>query len=285
MALIAVGAALGVVCALTAGAYLTEGLGWRGAFVWSGAAGLGFALLFQTLVPEPPRGWSEGRAQDSSERPPLAEVVRALLRTPSLRHTVIGAVLANTALLAPAHWGPAFFMRVHHMDLADAGVAGGVAALFAVGGGVAGGLIADRAFTRNARLVLRIPAVGMLLAAPLCFAAFRAPGVSNALGLLVLATGLGMLHSAPAGALVQTLAPLRMRALVAGVFNALLTLVGMGAGPLLTGWLSDRFAGGGDGAGLGHALSYSAFLYLWAGLHLLRGSRTLVADLERARRG
>ena len=283
MGLLAVGAALGVVAALTAGAYAVEGLGWRGTFVWSGVSGLVFALCFTAVVAEPPRGWSEGRTHEPGERPPLREVLRVLTATPALRHTVFGAVLANTALLVPAQWGPAFFMRVHHMGLSDAGVAGGVAALFAVGGGVAGGLVADRAWRHDARNVLRIPGLCALVATPFCFAAFRAPGAWSALTLLVFATGLGMFHSAPASAIVQTLAPLRTRALVSGVFNALLTLVGMGVGPLLTGWLSDRFGAGGDGAGLARALSFSAILYLWAGVHLLLASRTFVPDLERAR--
>jgi len=282
MALVAVGAAIGVVGALTAGAYAIEGLGWRGAFTAAGAIGVAFALLFSAVVSEPPRGWSEGRAPQTGASPSLREGLRVVATTPALRHTFAGAVLGNTALLVPAQWGPAFFMRAHHMTLADAGIAGGVAALFAVIGGVAGGIVADRAWLTNARNVLRIPGITALLGAPLCFLAFRAPGAWTSIVLLVLATGLGMMHSAPAGAVVQGLAPLRTRALVSGVFNALLTFAGMGLGPLLTGWLSDLF-GGADGAGLGRALSFSAVLYAWAGLHLVLAARTLVPDLERAR--
>lgn len=282
MALVAVGAAIGVVGALTAGAFAMQSLGWRGAFVGAGAAGVAFALLFTAVVGEPPRGWSEGRALQTGKRPSLREGLRVIASTPALRHTFAGAILGNTALLAPAQWGPAFFMRAHHMTLADAGIAGGVAALFAVIGGVAGGIVADRAWLHDARGALRIPGITALIGAPLCFLAFRVDGAWPSIVLLVLATGLGMMHSAPAGAVVQGLAPLHTRALVSGVFNALLTFAGMGLGPLLTGWLSDFF-GGGEGVGLGRALSFSAVLYAWAGLHLLLAARTLVPDLERAR--
>ncbi|HEX5066041.1 MAG TPA: MFS transporter [Myxococcota bacterium] len=283
MALVAVGAAFGVVGALTGGAWAMQTFGWRGAFVWAGALGVAFSLLFAAVVREPPRGWSEGRTPQTGERPSLAEGLRVIWATPALRHTVAAAMLGNTALLAPAQWGPAFFMRAHHMALADAGIAGGVAALFAVIGGVAGGILADRAWLSDARNALRIPGMTALLAAPLCFVAFRVPGAWTSIVLLVLATGLGMMHSAPAGAVLQGLAPLRTRALISGVINALLTLAGMGLGPLLMGWLSDLFGASANGVGLARALSLTSILYAWAGVHLLLAARTLVPDLERAR--
>lgn len=283
MALVAVGAAFGVVGALTGGAWAMQTFGWRVSFVGAGVIGVAFALLFTACVGEPPRGWSEGRAPQTGEQPSLAEGLRVIWATPALRHTVAGAILGNTALLAPAQWGPTFFVRAHHMTLADAGIAGGVAALFAIVGGVAGGIVADRAWLRDARNALRIPGITALLGAPLCFVAFRVPGAWTSIVLLVLATGLGMMHSAPAGAVLQGLAPLRTRALVSGVVNALLTFAGMGLGPLLMGWLSDLFGASSDGAGLARALSLTSVLYAWAGLHLLLAARTLVPDLERAR--
>jgi predicted MFS family arabinose efflux permease len=282
MALVAVGAAIGVVGALTGGAWAMQSFGWRGAFVGAGAIGVAFALVFTAFVAELPRGWSEGRAAQAGASPRLLDGSRTVAATPALRHTFAGAVLGNTALLAPAQWGPAFFMRAHHMTLADAGIAGGVAALFAVIGGVAGGIVADRAWLHDARNALRIPGITALLGAPLCLLAFRVEGAWSSIVLLVMATGLGMMHSAPAGAVVQGLAPLHTRALVSGIYNALLTFAGMGVGPLLTGWLSDLL-GGGEGAGLGRALSFSAVLYAWAGVHLLLAARTLVPDLQRAR--
>jgi predicted MFS family arabinose efflux permease len=284
LGIVAVGGALGVIGALTAGGLATESFGWRPAFVASGFAGLLFVLAFVAVVKEPPRGWSEGRAQPEPEpHASLAEVARGVASKPALYHTIAGAVLANTALLAAAQWGPAFFIRVHQQSIADAGVAGGVAGLFAVGGGVAGGLIADRAWVRDARAVLRIPALAFALATPAGAAAFLWPGPIGALALLVLTTGLGMLHAAPIGAVVQALAPLRTRALVTGGFNALVTLFAMGGGPLLTGWLSDRFEAAAPGTGLARALALTSGLYLWASLHLFLAARHFVADLERTR--
>jgi predicted MFS family arabinose efflux permease len=283
MGLIAVGGAIGVVGALTAGGYATESLGWRAAFAWSGAAGLVFALAFAVAVDEPPRGWSEGRRYDAGAQPGLAAGLRAITAQPVLPHAIAGAVLGNVALLTTAQWGPAFFMRVHQLGIADAGVAGGAAGLFAVAGGVAGGLIADRAWARDARNVLRIPAVCFALACPTSVAAFLWPTSFGALALLVVTSSLGMIHAAPLGAVVQALTPLRSRALVTGTYNALITLVAAGGGPLLIGWLSDVFAGGDAGAGLARALALGSLFFGWAAVHLFLAARHLVAGLERAR--
>ena len=283
MGMIAVGGAIGVIGALTAGGYLAAGFGWRPAFLWSGVAGLVFVLAFTFVVDEPPRGWSDGHRQpEVTGHPTLAEVLRTFSSQPALRHTIFGAVLANVALLGAAQWGPAFFMRVHHLTLADAGVAGGAAGFFAVAGGVAGGVIADRAWQRDARAVLRIPAAGFALAAPLGAAAFLWPSSFGSLALLVACTSLGMLHAAPVGAVVQALSPLRMRALLTGGFNALTTLVAQGGGPLLTGWLSDHFEASAPGTGLAKALALTSVFYVWGAVHLFLAARHIRADLERA---
>jgi MFS family permease len=283
MGLVAVAAAIGVVAALVAGGFATERFGWRAAFAGAGIAGLVFALAFVWVVQEPARGWSEGRSHEPGDRPALGEVLRTLGSIPALRHVLFGAVLANTALLAGAQWGPAFFMRVHHLGLADAGAAGGAAALLAVGGGVAGGVIADRAWARDRKAVLRIPAACFALAFPLSYAAFLWPGTLGSLALLITSVGLAMVHNAPVGAAVQALAPLRTRALASGLFNAVLTLVSLGGGPLLTGWISDRFGDGTEGSGLARALAGSSLLYLGAALHFFLAARSFASDLERSR--
>jgi predicted MFS family arabinose efflux permease len=284
MGLAGVGAALGVILAMTAGGVATEQLGWRATFVWGGVLGLVFTAAFVACVPEPPRGWSEGRPHEHAPGAQAAwgQVLGVVASRPALGHVMAAGVIANTALLAVAQWVPTFFVRAHGLGLAEGGIAGGIGGLFTVIGGVAGGVLADRAWLRSPRSVLRVPAVCFAVACPFAFAAFQAPNVWLAVVLLVAAMGLGMVHTAPVGAVVQSLTPLPMRALVSGGFNATITLVAMGGGPLVAGWLSDRLGAAGDGEGLGRALAWSSLLYLWAGLHLFLASRSFVADLERS---
>jgi MFS family permease len=93
---------------------------------------------------------------------------------------------------------------------------------------------------------------------------------------------LALVHTPAVGAVTQALAPLRMRGLISAVLNSLLTLVGMGLGPLLAGVVSD-LTGGEPGAGLAAGLAWSSGLYLWAALHFALAARTLPAELARAR--
>ena len=95
-----------------------------------------------------------------------------------------------------------------------------------------------------------------------------------------------------------------MRASAVAVTGLIYTLVGQGMGPLLVGALSDHFTrrafagdfdyvcngdagvvavacGQASSTGLQSALVLWALLYLWSGVHLALGARTLGRDLAR----
>jgi predicted MFS family arabinose efflux permease len=279
MGIMALGATLGVFAALGLGGFGIAAFGWRATFAVGGALGLAFALLFQALVREPPRGWSEGRTHEAGEHTTLAEAVRTIARLRTFRHILAGAILTNTALFASAQWGPAFFQRIHELSLQTAGLVTGGVAVLATFGAVAGGVLSDRLWTRNARGVLLLPAVACGLAFPLSVGAFYAESVTAAIPMMAAASVLALVHAAPIGAVTQALAPLRTRGMISAVLNSLLALFGLGVGPLLTGWVSDQ-AGGGSGLRTG--LAGISALYLWATLHFVLAARTLPDELERS---
>jgi hypothetical protein len=78
---------------------------------------------------------------------------------------------------------------------------------------------------------------------------------------------------------MQSLIPDRMRSVATGLIASLLTLVGMGGGPFLTGFLSDVFGGAANPASIGRALAWISGLFLWAGAHFLFAARTFARDL------
>jgi predicted MFS family arabinose efflux permease len=281
MGIVAMGATLGVFLALGLGAWGIGAFGWRATFALGGGLGLGFAALFRFAVHEPPRGWSEARTHEAGERPGLAEVARTIAGLRTFRHMVAGAILASMALFAGAQWGPAFFQRTHALSLQAAGIATGGIAVLATFGAVAGGMLSDRMWAKNARGVLLLPAACCGAAFPLSLGAYYLPSAAGAITLLALASVLALVHSPPVGAVTQALAPLRMRGMISAVLNSLLTLFGLGAGPLLTGWVSDLVsAGGGDGLRAG--LAGVSALYLWSGLHFALAARTLPGELARS---
>ncbi|MEN8158614.1 MAG: MFS transporter, partial [Myxococcota bacterium] len=281
MGINALGATVGVFLAAVVGGLSIGAFGWRATFAVGGGLGLGFALLFQMLVREPPRGWSEGRTHEAAEHPSLGEAISTIGRLRTFRHMLTGAILTNTALFAGAQWGTAFFQRVHALEIEKAAVIIGGIALAAAFGAIAGGMLSDRMWTRNARGVLLLPAVCCGLAFPLSLGAFYAGHLVPAIGMFAAATVLALVHAPPVGAVTQALAPLRVRGMISAVMNSLLVLFGLGVGPLLTGWVSDQITGG-DGAGLRAGLAGISALYLWAAFHFVLAARTLPEELRRS---
>jgi len=70
-----------------------------------------------------------------------------------------------------------------------------------------------------------------------------------------------------------------MRGMISAVLNSLLTLFGLGVGPLLAGLVSDALSQSPGGGGLRTALAWTSGLYLWSALHFVLAARTLRSDL------
>jgi predicted MFS family arabinose efflux permease len=279
--LITVGATLGIVVAMGAGGALVAAFGWRALFAAGGALGLVCAVAFFALVREPPRGWSEGHAH-TGEEVPVREVLATLGGLRTLRHMVAGLVVTSMAMFAAAQWMVAFFERVHGFSSSGAGALGGLGAAVGAVGGIAGGVITNRVWLTHPHLVLFLPALGVASAFPATlFATQSSHGVAAGV-VLALGMGAALLHSAPVGSVMQALTPIRMRAFASALLNAILTLTGMGLGPLFTGLLSDAFGAARDPAALGRALACVSILYVWGALHLALASRSFAAELRQA---
>jgi predicted MFS family arabinose efflux permease len=286
MGIVTMGATLGALGAGALGfAGALEAFGWRQLFLGSAVFGFGFAALFAALVKEPPRGWSEGRTHVPTSPVPLRDVARVAAERPALLHSLIGTVLNSLAIFASAQWIVAFFERVHGMSNASASFALVAAALASTLGAIAGGVLANRAWGANPRAVLFVPAVCSALACPALFFGASTSDATLAVLFYSLAGGLSLVHSAAAAVAMQGMIPDRMRGLVSGLIASIVTLVGLGCGPLIAGALSDWFGSASDPTSIGRALAWVSVLYVWAGVHLAVASRTLKADLELNARG
>ena len=83
-------------------------------------------------------------------------------------------------------------------------------------------------------------------------------------------------------ALAQTLAPPRMRGMVAAIFYLVSNFMGVGVGPLLAGVISDRLASSLGKQSLRYALMCLTIGYGWAALHFYLAGRTVERDFKRA---
>ena len=86
-------------------------------------------------------------------------------------------------------------------------------------------------------------------------------------------------HLGPIFGLVQTLVPMRMRALAASILLFVTNLVGMGMGPLFIGFVSDNLGAAGVTDPLRWAILSGLCFTVWTVLHYLLAARTLREDL------
>ena len=279
---VAMGAPLGILVALALGGFAVERFGWRACFVGSGVLGLLLAVVLARFLFEPPRGFSEGRTGELLETPRVGSVLRHLGALRSFRYLIVAVTFASMGAMSQAQWTPGFMQRVHGMPLSRAGlVLAGVGVASALGS-LVGGALADRMARRDLRWYAWLPALASLASAPLFVVAFLWPDPLGAVAWLALPSFGSMFFGAPAAAIVQGLAPLSMRAMAGALLAAVLTMVGMGLGPLVTGVVSEVLETRYGQDSLRYALCGIAVAYALAGLHLLLAARSLREDLAAA---
>jgi MFS family permease len=278
----AMGIHIGVLVGLVLGGWLEEFWGWRAAFMVVGVPGLILALVVRFTVREPVRGAQEA-TPTSGAPPPVSEVVRFLAARRSFVHLSLGIGLTAFAGYAFAFWAPQFLRRVHEMSSGELGTKIGIG--LGTGGAIGSvlaGVLADRLGRRDVRWWMWIPAIAC--AGPLPFTlTFLLVGDPD-LALLISFPGvvIAAMYQGPVFSTVQTLAPVRMRAVAAGVLMFVTNIIGLALGPQSIGWLNDYvFASHGDGA-----VRYSLLLVLlvmgvWSALHFMLAARALPGDLAR----
>lgn len=278
MGLFALGVPAGIMLGLSIGGLIAQHYDWRTALLVVGAPGLLVGLIFRLLAREPARGASEeGPAHNSDEQMPFGEALRALSRRKAYVHVVLGAAGASFASTAIFSWLPSFLIRTHGMTLAEAGLGLGLlAGVSGLAGTALGGWQASRLSRYGMHAMLWAPIVGLVLAIPMIlFALLEGTGWTT-LWLLLIPLTLNGLWTAPTIALTQSLAPVRARATASAVFIVGANLIGVAAGPIVIGILSDVFAQSmGPNEGLRWALVCAALLFSWGILHFFVAMRAL----------
>jgi MFS family permease len=303
MAIYGLAVPLGALVGGSAGGFIALHWGWRAAFLVVGFPGVALALLQWLTVREPARGQNDP-GFDASKTPPFSAVLRRFRERPSLIHIVLGATASTVAGYGLSYFMAAYLSRRYGLDYARAGLLVGlISSLPAALSIMAGGFLSDWAGRRGAHWYALIPAVGSALCAPLYIAAFSANTWVIATTLLAVTALCQYAYIPAAAAITQNMMEPRMRASATAVTGLVYTLVGQGLGPLLVGALSDHFTrraftgdfnwachadagvvsvacGQAAANGLQSALILWALLYLWSGVHLALGARTLGRDLE-----
>ncbi|MGZ7084629.1 MAG: spinster family MFS transporter, partial [Candidatus Angelobacter sp.] len=273
---------------------IAQRLGWRAAMVAAAAPAL-LLIPLLLMLHEPVRGASEKHAL-----PADAGSIWAVLRVPTFWWIAISGALVNFNLYAVGTFFPAFFGRIHHMNVARAGVMTGI--VYAAGG-VLGGSVAgvwgDRIVKRSRSGRMKIASIAALLAVPLSYFGIHqgAGSIAVALPLLTIAYGLLNMYYGLVYASIQDIVAPALRGTSMAIYFLVMYLGGASWGTVIIGKMSDLFAqhaahlAGLDkitepfkAIGLQQALLAIPVLSLLLAVVLWVGSRTIGRDLERQKR-
>jgi MFS family permease len=306
LALFMLGVPIGGALSLFFSGFIAQKLGWRAAMVVAAAPALLLIPLLLTLK-EPERGAAESYAFKATD----AGSVWQVLRIPTFWWIAVSGALVNFNLYAVGVFFPPFFGRIHHMNVARAGLMTGI--IYAVGG-ICGGLLAgwsgDRVVHRSRSGRMKIAAVAALLAVPLSYLGFRlSPDLQIAFGFtagtahmmgfpiallpLILAYGLLNMYYGLVYASIQDIVQPSLRGTSMAIYFLVMYLIGASWGSLVIGSLSDRFAlraahlAGFNqinetfkAIGLQQALLAIPVLSALLAVVLWAGSRSIVRDME-----
>jgi MFS family permease len=271
------GGSFGSVLGVALGGALAVQFGWRWSFGAMAILGLVLVALFRMLISD--RKLAEHRVDDRAEGEPAVTTggrakLRTLVSTPAVLCAYIGSGLQLFIAGSLFAWLPSYLGRTY--DLAPDKAAGiaAIAILFMGVGMIVCGWITDRLSRRVAIRKWTSAIVFSLASLVFLGAAFSlAPGGAQ---LLLLAVGIFFAAgtTGAAGAMVSNLTHESIRATAFGTLTLANNLLGLAAGPLITGILADRF-------GLATAMQIVPLAAVGALIALILGRRAYPASLAK----
>ncbi len=233
------GIPLGTMAGVLGGAWVAEAYSWRMAFVAVGAPGLLLALVAAFVLKEPVRGRYDPPA---SETPPsLAAVIGHLWERPAFRNLLAGVTISTMIAAGHGAFAAPFLLR-SPFDVSYSQVAlimGASSGLAGFIGTLLGGMLSDKLAKRDTKLMLQVPAIAYVAIAPILAFAYSSNSLAVLIGLsLIGAVGMTVYLGPTFGALHNMVEP-RMRATAVAVVFMVVSLVGLGIGPVLVGAISD----------------------------------------------
>lgn len=289
LALFMLGVPVGGAASYFFGGPLAQAFGWRTSMVLAAAPALILVPLLLRLG-EPARGAADVHGEYGKK-----SSIMAVVTIPTIWWIIASGALLNFNMYAIGLFLPAFLSRIHHLSLAQSGVATGI--VYAVGG-VAGGLcagsIGDRVVHRRKDGRMLCAAAVSLAGAPLAYFGIVGRDLYLVVALLMMSYGAlnayyGLVYSS-----IQDIVPPGTRGTAMAIYFMAMYLCGASFGPLLTGRVSDMMARrAADAAGsariteafkaigLQEAMLMIPVLSVLLAVVLYAGSRTIIGDIRR----
>ena len=274
----------GILVGTVGGAYLVSMFDWRTAFVVVGLPGLLLAVLVRLFIKEPPRGMVEARKDVAP--PGFLQVLGYLWQRKSFRHLSFACALHAFVTYGMGNFMPLFLGRVHDMPTIDIGwYYGLIAGIGGLAGTYFGGWFSDRMVkkTGDRTWYIWIAFASTLIAIPFALnSLLLMPTGHIAVYSYLLPVFFGGWYLAPCIASTHFLVGVRMRAMASAVLFFVLNLIGLGLGPMLTGFVSDALTPAYGVDGLRYAMAITVLVNLWCAVHYYLCSRTIKQDFENA---
>jgi predicted MFS family arabinose efflux permease len=273
---------LGVAIGLAVGGFVAAHFHWRTAFFVVGAPGIALALLAMLTLREPAR---EQAADDPGARPAkassVAEVVRLLRERKALRLLLLAGAFCIGGQAACSIFMAPFLIRVHGLDVGQAGTL--LALTYGVGGMIGmplGGIVTDAIRRRYPGRELGFFGKVNIGVSIVAAAAFLVPGWQIAIGLLgIYAAGAVFYYGVTFSSFV-TETPPNLRAGASATMFLAMNLFGYGLAPQFAGIVSDVAQAVGFASPLRVALVCSGSLIAVGGVFLMRAGRALQEHRE-----
>lgn len=276
------GIGLGILAGFAIGGYVYQAFGWRVAFFVAGIPGLLLAVLVRLSIREPRRGAIEQRSSEAAASS-LKETLGFIGRQSSFLWLLAGCCLICISANAFLAWTPSHLQRAYDVGPADIAIPlglliGGVGSV----GAILLGRICDRLSARSLAWRPLMIAICAALALPFAWLFLQAKSINMAYAWNIIPSFIGLIYASIAYTASQELVGLRMRAFASAFMLFCLTLIGIGGGPTIVGWLSDHFAASGERMPLKSALEIMLALNLLSVFALVMSARTYERDAARA---
>lgn len=219
---------------------------WQVLLIGLGLPGLLVALLVHFTLRDPPRRAAGAAAASAGDVTAYFVRHRALFAQMFLGFA--GFAVINYSFMV---WGPTYFMRVHQLTIAQAGILMGLGfAVFGTMGVLIGGLWADRVrkaghLNAPVRVALRIA----FIQAPFFLIAYLSSDTRLAVAMFCCGMFTASMVGGLQGAMVQILTPNRMRGQASAVFMTVVNVLGLGVAPIATAVMTDYVFGRPDDIG------------------------------------